>query len=505
MRKSFRSISLLFLCCSLLLLLSSLSSVNCEPNDDDEGRDIFGKAKDKAKELANSTKEAAGSVAEKVKDAANSTKQSVSSSVESVKDAATAAKSILSSEDNSSVCYSDYDLGCFTNAGVWHTASRPFPLPQTPDDIQVKLYLHTRENTDERYTVKLRPEIFLADSHFDSRRPYTCFITHGFGNDGNSSWLANLTDAYLKQRDANIFIVDWGKGASSINYLQVAANTRVVAAELTRFVKYLIEEYQLSESTVHLLGHSLGAQILALVGKAIGNIRQLTAFDPAQPGFEGEAGEVCLVKGDAEFVEIIHTNGRPFVPYVGFGYVNASGNVDYYVNGGQKQPGCSPTTDQEGKITGISDLTAGLSKWTTCGHSKSYEYYIEALAYDNCTFWGIPIDSNSTLEDDAILNNERSIIQRAKCTSKSCSPVGLKDIDDDNDHHPVEGNFIVFTNPEKPYCVDENKIAEIIKKLRDERNGTNNATSHRYQEKLHLTWRLLIIAVAYALQRYHLL
>lgn len=36
------------------------------------------------------------------------------------------------------------------------------------------------------------------------------------------------------KREANVFIVDWGKGASVWNYLQVAANTRVVGAELAR-------------------------------------------------------------------------------------------------------------------------------------------------------------------------------------------------------------------------------------------------------------------------------
>ena len=41
---------------------------------------------------------------------------------------------------------------------------------------------------------------------------------------------------FYQQREANVFIVDWGKGASVWNYLQVAANTRVVGAELKRYV-----------------------------------------------------------------------------------------------------------------------------------------------------------------------------------------------------------------------------------------------------------------------------
>lgn len=43
------------------------------------------------------------------------------------------------------------------------------------------------------------------------------------------------------QINANIFLVDWGKGASMMNYLQVASNTRIVGAEVARWVCYIIQ------------------------------------------------------------------------------------------------------------------------------------------------------------------------------------------------------------------------------------------------------------------------
>ena len=85
-----------------------------------------------------------------------------------------------------------------------------------------------------RYNVVLWKNISLEGSDFDPKRPYTAFITHGFASDGNVSWVEEMKDAYLKRRDANVFLVDWGKGASTFNYLQVAANTRIVGAELKR-------------------------------------------------------------------------------------------------------------------------------------------------------------------------------------------------------------------------------------------------------------------------------
>lgn len=53
----------------------------------------------------------------------------------------------------------------------------------------------------------------------------------------------------------------------------------------------------------------------------------ITAFDPAQPGFEGNPNEVRLVKSDAEFVDVIHTNARPVIPLLGFGLILPTGKI----------------------------------------------------------------------------------------------------------------------------------------------------------------------------------
>lgn len=47
-----------------------------------------------------------------------------------------------------------------------------------------------------------------------------------------------------------------------------------------------------------------------------------------------------LDKGDAEFVDVIHTDG--FVK----GQIERSGHVDFYANGGLSQPGCEKPVNQ---------------------------------------------------------------------------------------------------------------------------------------------------------------
>lgn len=50
-----------------------------------------------------------------------------------------------------------------------------------------------------------------------------------------------------------------------------------------------------------------------------------SALDPAQIGFEGTDEEVRLVQGDAYFIDVYHTNGKPTVPTFGLGFVSTVG------------------------------------------------------------------------------------------------------------------------------------------------------------------------------------
>lgn len=104
----------------------------------------------------------------------------------------------------------------------------------------------------------------------------------------------------------------------------------------------------------------------------------LSGLDPAEPYFEGSVEAVRLEQRDADFVDIIHTDGsaflgslgnsgscipslnlrlHPTVIFVGMGYRSSIGHVDFYPNGGAEQPGC----DESAVSRLLNSATAGLT------------------------------------------------------------------------------------------------------------------------------------------------
>ena len=64
-------------------------------------------------------------------------------------------------------------------------------------------------------------------------------------------------------------------------------------------------------------------------------------LDPAGPRFDNFDEDAKLDRSDAQFVDVIHTNGQSLSVDGGFGLLKQSGHVDFYPNGGEKQPGCT--------------------------------------------------------------------------------------------------------------------------------------------------------------------
>ena len=74
-------------------------------------------------------------------------------------------------------------------------------------------------------------------------------------------------------------MVDWGKGASGWNYNQAVANTRLVGTQVGLFLQALEAEIQISLSSVHIIGFSLGAHISGYAGQIVSGLGRISGIE----------------------------------------------------------------------------------------------------------------------------------------------------------------------------------------------------------------------------------
>ncbi|XP_014273125.1 pancreatic triacylglycerol lipase isoform X1 [Halyomorpha halys] len=352
----------------------------------------------------------------------------------------------------SEVCYPS--VGCFSWKYPWTSVHRPFPAPWSPTTISPTISLFTRSSGP--YNIHLQDSYWsLRGSNFNPHREVTVVMTHGFSASGEEEWLSEMVVAYLKNKDANAFILDWGKGATTINYLQVASNTRVVGAVLARFLRYLINRGLRTEK-IHLIGHSLGSHIMSYCAKDIAEIskvKRITGLDPAQPGFQGTPATVRLDPSDAEEVDVIHTDARLFIPFFGFGMLTPVGTVDFYMNGGSSQPGCLevPKPNITSNVDLVKYPVEVITDWVSCSHGRSHEYFIAALTETDCSFVGRKVLKAQTHLKYTILGtviwSDPIVKDLNHCTLETCNLVGLNTF-----LIPARGVFTVTTTGTPPYC-----------------------------------------------------
>ncbi|XP_061386577.1 vitellogenin-1-like [Musca vetustissima] len=199
-----------------------------------------------------------------------------------------------------------------------------------------------------------QPEQLVNLPEFDVNKQVVIFVS-GWGSDANSSYIQDFANAYNCRGDYNFVYIKTSDSIKTL-YTWSAFNTEevgdILAESLSQLTEYIPVE------NIHLIGHSLGGQIVGSAGRQFKNLTgqllpRITGLDPANPCFnEGESLEV-ISRGDAEFVDIVHSN-----PGV-LGKPQSLGDVDFYPNGKQAvKPGC---------------VNFG------CSHERSIRYFIETV------------------------------------------------------------------------------------------------------------------------------
>ncbi|XP_069998050.1 pancreatic lipase-related protein 2 isoform X2 [Penaeus vannamei] len=243
-------------------------------------------------------------------------------------------------------------------------------------------YLWTRTNAGNTSYNDLDPgkADTIKNSTFVPRTTY--IIVHGFLGWGIEPWILFMKDKLLNTSDCNVISVDWpaGSGWWLPSYYTAVSRVPYVGKDTAWLLRELVAYKGLNLKDVHLIGHSLGAHVSGLASKHFKTrVGRISGLDPAGLTFHNVSKQQRLDKSDADYVDVIHTNGcytfwRPWTDCYG---INENlGHSDFWPNGGEHQPAC------KGDIG--------------CDHELAYTYYLESISYGiddtyflarNCSAW----------------------------------------------------------------------------------------------------------------------
>lgn len=235
---------------------------------------------------------------------------------------------------------------CFSLRSPWVNNSRPvIKAPMAPEEIGTSFTLFTRANATFPATIDPGDLRTVVGAPFIPGKPFKV-ISHGYQSYGTIGWLKTLIGELLRSEDQNVIVVDWSVGAGP-PYTQAVANIRLVGAQVAYLLYSLNKFADVPATDFHLIGHSIGAHLCGHAGTYLRDsygllLPRITGLDPAEPFFNDTHVLTRLDPSDAIFVDVIHTDNSPILGFpLSVGMTHPVGDLDFYPNGGDNQPGCA--------------------------------------------------------------------------------------------------------------------------------------------------------------------
>ncbi|XP_055942251.1 pancreatic lipase-related protein 3-like [Argiope bruennichi] len=265
------------------------------------------------------------------------------------------------------------------------------------------LYFSRRNGQEPDYVTNANFTSWNLNEYDFDPKIKTIFIISGF-KDSNAPWTRKLKDALILREDCNVFIVEYVQPSET--YSDAFKNSPEIGKQVAIFIQNLRKSKHLDLQHVHIIGHSLGAQIAGFAGQEIKkaekrSLGRVTGLDPAGPGFYDATSDQRLDATDASFVDIIHTN-RGCNRLEGFGFSDTSGHFDFYPNGGQLQPGCLTSSQFLGKMNfsvtksafkylfgKLEQMEKRVVDRMLCSHIRSYELFTASILNGGCKFHSV--------------------------------------------------------------------------------------------------------------------
>ncbi|XP_023946501.1 pancreatic lipase-related protein 2 isoform X1 [Bicyclus anynana] len=238
---------------------------------------------------------------------------------------------------------------------------------QRDDTIDIQYKLFTRNNPIYHDVIIPGDAAALSQTRFSPSRPTVIYL-FGFSEAITGASTTMLRNAFLENDDYNFIAVDWSRLVVFPWYISAVKNTRYMGERLADFVEFL-NSTGVPAGTLHVVGFSLGAEAAGFAGKTLKTrglmLGRITGLDPAYPGYSLGGKDNHLSKGDAIFIDVVHTNPGLF------GFPQPIGDVDFFPNYGQWiQPGC--WFDQLLKNSEFNYVYG-------CSHNRSWRLFAESV------------------------------------------------------------------------------------------------------------------------------
>lgn len=207
----------------------------------------------------------------------------------------------------------------------------------------VRIWLSTRQNRNNPQQLAFRNLLSVEMSHFSANRP-TRVLIHGWWDDDTGDMSTETSAELLDYYDFNVLFIDYSQ-SQTINWVTAVNRAPIIGAFVASYLDFLHSYGFIHPARTAVIGFSLGAHIAGFTGKSVRNFRigHMVGLDPANLLFTERNPDGRIDAGDAEYVEIIHTNG-PTLVLAGAGIGAPIGDADFFPNGGTSQPGCLTNT-----------------------------------------------------------------------------------------------------------------------------------------------------------------
>ncbi|KAH8420571.1 hypothetical protein KR009_011504 [Drosophila setifemur] len=228
-----------------------------------------------------------------------------------------------------------------------------------------------------------------------------------------------------KTQSGDIIVIDLG--STLTNYKRLAMlDIEKTGAKIGKWIVQLLNELDMPFDTIHLIGQNVGAHVAGAAAQEFTRLtghklRRVTGLDPSKIVAKSHNTLTGLARGDAEFVDAIHTS------VYGMGTPIRSGDVDFYPNGpAAGVPGASNVVEAAMRATRYfaESVRPGNERSFPSVPANSLQQYKQNDGFGKRAYMGI--DTAHDLEGDYILQvNPQSPFGRNAPAQKQSSYHGV--------------------------------------------------------------------------------